>query len=247
MQIIINDYQKSQAITQSSACGLNFFVGNFDQVSQKIIKYFKYFKGQIILPCSLHDLALAQKNAAYQQIDICTTDSMWLTWWAGLKHHAKAERVYGPDLMKSILANLKPTQPKTVFLGAEPQVLTKLEKKYWGHFLVLTKDASQQREQEILTKIIKLKPKFIWLGIGSPKQVELAAQLKPKLRNTTIFCVGAAFAFNAGQKKQAPGWIQKSGLEWLFRLMTEPKRLWRRYLVVIPGYIIRSLLNKIKS
>lgn len=100
-------------------------------------------------------------------------------------------------------------------------------------------------EQKRLEKIIKTKPNYVWLGIGSPKQIELATYLKRHAKGMKIFCVGAALEFLTGQKKQAPILMQKSGLEWLFRLVSEPNRLWKRYLVTIPKYLLRLLWRKI--
>ena len=95
---------------------------------------------------------------------------------------------------------------------------------------------SIKEEMDYFDRISALKPTFIWLGLGSPKQVIFGARLKKKITGCKIFCVGAGFDFIAKNKQQAPRLLQKIGLEWMFRLFTEPKRLWKRYLVTIGFY-----------
>ncbi len=226
-----------------------FVVGDFVKVTKIVGDQIHKLKTVIILPCSLHDLAQAQKNHFYNQVDIYLTDGMPLVWYLSIKNKKPIDRIYGPNLMKFILKKNKNKNPISVFLGANQNTLSRLRKiipkKPGNSFLLLKKSDTAKKEQQILDQIIKVQPNILWIGIGSPKQVELAARLKPKLKNTTIFCVGAAFDFIGGIKKQAPRWIQRSGLEWLFRLITEPLRLSERYLVIIPKYILSIIIKKI--
>ena len=237
-----------------------FILGNFKVVINSIYSKIKKQKTTIILPCSLHDLAQksdneqdlkkSKKNDSYNSVDFFTSDSMWLTWWFRFKNDFNIERVYGPDLIISILEKTKKQKLSTVFLGANTKTISDLKKKTINknqhqHYLILKKSDFSQEEQEVLNKIIKIQPNILWIGIGSPKQVELAAELKTKLKKTTIFCVGAAFDFITNNKSQAPKFIQKSGLEWLFRLFTEPKRLWKRYLIIIPKFMISIIIKKL--
>lgn len=237
-----------------------FFIGKLESVVEYILEPLKKNQNsQVILPCSLHDLAVAQDNSNYEDIDINTTDSMWLTWWFKFKTGQKIERVYGPDLMKLSLEKsmLYFTQSKHHFLAADNQSKKRMEKWLASYFntlkyevSILNRKVSLKKERSILEKVINSNPQIIWLGVGSPKQLELASWLKThsnKRNPIKIFCVGAAFNFVTGSKIQAPEWVQKSGLEWLFRLLTEPRRLWKRYLVVIPRYLLKlgvSLLRK---
>lgn len=227
-----------------------FILGDFESVAENINNKIGKQKTTIIIPCSLHDLAQAKNNSFYNKIDLFTTDSMWLTWWFSFKNNFNIERVYGPNLMISILKKIKGENFTSVFLGANYQTVLDLrkitfDKKQSQHYLLIKKNYSKKVEQKILDKIIKIQPEILWIGIGSPKQAELAARLKSKLKKTTVFCVGAAFNFITNNKRQAPKFIQQSGLEWLFRLITEPKRLWRRYLIVIPNFIFSIIIRKL--
>ena len=111
--------------------------------------------------------------------------------------------------------------------------------------LVLEKNSQEKlNEQHIIKKIKAAQPHILWLGIGSPKQVELASRWRQHLPNTTIICVGAAFNLLTGQTSMCPAWLQRLGLEWLFRLVVEPQRLWRRYVFQVPSFILELLWHR---
>lgn len=207
---------------------------------------------QIILPCSLNDLALLQNNDFYDSVDFCTSDSMWLTRFFNLRYLKSFDRVYGPDLMLSVLSIFNKTKSKQshCFVCADQETFEKMQRvvahkypKLHAKYFCLPKIAVL--EKKCLRAVIQAKSKFIWLGIGSPKQLELAAWLKENSTETKIFCVGAAFSFMTGKVKQAPILMQRIGLEWLWRLLVEPRRLWRRYLIIIPKYLVKMLGTKL--
>jgi N-acetylglucosaminyldiphosphoundecaprenol N-acetyl-beta-D-mannosaminyltransferase len=231
-----------------------FLIDNYKNVVNNLIGFSKKKNSKIILPCSLNDFALSKNNFLYKSVDLCVSDSMLLTWWFNFKYrHVSTARAYGPDLFGSLLKYLNNSNNKLKVSFLVSSKITcevfkdKIKKKYPdinSHFYFLL-GFSKSKEHSILDEIILLNPRVIFLGIGSPKQIELAVYLKKRLKNCTIFCVGAAFDFFSDRKKQAPVWIRKSGLEWFFRLVTEPRRLWKRYLVIIPGYLFSLLFKKI--
>ena len=235
---------------------LLFYLGSFRSVASNIFK--NLGKSLVILPTSLHDCALVWNDSSlakfYDQVDICTTDGMPLV--LGYKIFAKkhVERVYGPDLMAYLLkrSGLKINH---YFLGANSKIEKKLLRYLGSNFpnlkisgvSFLEKNLNEiKNEQKILASIKKLSPTVLWIGIGSPKQVKLAVQWKKKLSQTTIVCVGAAFDLLTTHKPMAPIWVKKIGLEWLFRFLTEPKRLWKRYLVKIPRFILSYSFFKLR-
>lgn len=213
---------------------------------------------RVVLPCSLHDLAgmASDQNlkSSYRAVDYLVNDSMWLTFWFRFKYRRFLDRLYGPTLMRAFLdhfANHK--NLKHYFLAADETSQLSLQahilKNYpqlKAEFAFLPREISPTVEQKFLRKVLLSQASVIWLGIGSPKQVQLAEFIKQNSQSKLIFCVGAAFDFLSGQKKQAPVWMQNIGLEWLFRLFSEPKRLWKRYLVTIPRFFIFSLKEKLK-
>ena len=213
-------------------------------------------KSLIVLPCSLHDLALQSNSAEdfYQEVDCCTCDSMFLTYFFRRKYKMKIDRVYGPDLMTAILSRAKKTaiKGKHYFLSPSLEISEKITEilntsysKVDVESGFLPKNISREKEEDVLEQIVSSQPNFVWLGIGSPKQIQLASYLKKHAKGIKIFCVGAAFDFLTGQKKQAPILMQRFGMEWLFRLLSEPARLWQRYLITIPLYLGSVVWRKI--
>jgi len=235
-----------------------FIIGKIsDLVNFILVKSPKTSPSKIILPCSLNDLALKnniQYQRNYQKIDYCTNDSMFITRYLEYKNKIKIERIYGPDLMNQALkkSHKKKLALKHYFLAPNQENMIKLErviKKKYNQtkttFGFLPKHADKKQELSFLQKIPLAKIDVLWIGVGSPKQIELASYIKSNSKSINIICVGAAFDFISGNKKQAPIWIRKCGLEWLFRLLSEPQRLWYRYLIVIPKYLIMLIFKKL--
>ena len=100
--------------------------------------------------------------------------------------------------------------------------------------------------EEIAALINATEPDIVWVGLGAPKQEYWMAKLRPLLRAPVLVGVGAAFDFNSGLKPLAPNWMRKNGLEWFYRLISEPRRLWRRYFYVVPVFIILSTFQMLK-
>ena len=94
-----------------------------------------------------------------------------------------------------------------------------------------------EEDEQIVAMINRARPDIVWVGLGAPKQEYWMAEHVGRLEAPVMVGVGAAFDFHSGRKKQAPRWMQRSGLEWLFRLLTEPRRLWRRYLINNPLFL----------
>jgi N-acetylglucosaminyldiphosphoundecaprenol N-acetyl-beta-D-mannosaminyltransferase len=191
----------------------------------------------------VHGVMEAQRDAELRNIlnraFLNTPDGMPLVWLGRLAGFGEMDRVYGPDLM---LAVCKHTQEKncTHFLcgggeGVATELKQRLEKKFPGLKIAGTytppfRPLTTDEENELIRLVNGLKPDILWVGLSTPKQEKLMAKLLPRLDSVLMFGVGAAFDFHAGRMRQAPRWMQRSGLEWFFRLGCEPRRLWRRYL-----------------
>lgn len=163
--------------------------------------------------------------------------SVWIGKRKGFKHMG---RVYGPDLMLALCDLSQQKGYSHYFYGATTEVLDKLKDKFKKRFPALKivgsyappfRALSPEEGQAIAEEINKLKPDVVWVGLGSPKQDYWMAHYRPVLEAPMFLGVGAAFDFLSDCKPQAPRWMQRIGLEWLFRLACEPQRLWRRYLI----------------
>lgn len=150
------------------------------------------------------------------------------------------KRAYGPDLMKEFLRITEGKKYSHFFYGATQETLVNLSKKIKilfpgieiaGAYSPPFRPLTQEEDSRIIEMINRAAPSVLWVGLGCPKQELWMYNHRKKLNIPIMVGVGAAFDFLAGTKPQAPCWIRENGFEWLFRLLTEPKRLWRRYLV----------------
>jgi N-acetylglucosaminyldiphosphoundecaprenol N-acetyl-beta-D-mannosaminyltransferase len=194
--------------------------------------------------CTAHMITEAQDNAELKSSvngsDIVATDGMPLVWISRLKGAKSIDRVYGPDAMLAFAESGISSGWRHFFYGGTPEssrgLQERLRRKYpdiviAGAYAPPFRALTTEEKQDVIETINGARPDLVWVGLGMPKQELWAAEFQPFLDAPVILAVGAAFDFHAGVVKQAPYWIQRSGTEWLFRLMQEPRRLWRRYLL----------------
>jgi len=169
---------------------------------------------------------------------LTTPDGMAIVWLLRLKGRNQVSRVYGPDLMLSVCEHSIDRGYKHFFYGGVPGVADELAARLQTCFPGLQvagtysppfHPLSSREDEAIVERINRTLPDIVWIGISSPKQERWMSEHVGKLSAPVLIGVGAAFDFLSGRKKQAPRWIQRSGMEWLFRLASEPRRLWPRY------------------
>jgi len=179
--------------------------------------------------------------------DVNTSDGVPLVWAIRWTARPEQQRVYGPELMRRSIAQTVDRGWRHYFYGSTPETLAALEQavassdpdaviagSYSPPFRELTSDETEA----IVADIMASGTDVVWVGLGMPKQELWMQQVRPLLPGVALVGVGAAFDFIAGTKKEAPAWIQRSGLEWLFRLTQEPRRLWRRYIFNNPWFVV---------
>jgi N-acetylglucosaminyldiphosphoundecaprenol N-acetyl-beta-D-mannosaminyltransferase len=179
-----------------------------------------------------------------------TPDGMPMVWMGKLQGHPSIQRVYGPDLMLNLCEHSCAEGLTHFFYGGVPGIAEELQRQLQVRFpgvkIVATYTPPFRRlnDKEIgdLQQLVRgTRPDFFWVGLSTPKQERFMAQYMSILPEAKIFIgVGAAFDLLTGRIRQAPRWMQRSGLEWLFRLSQEPKRLARRYLVNNPLFVVRA-------
>ena len=209
-------------------------------------------KGYICVT-GVHGVTEAQEDALFRRIlnraFLNTPDGMPMVWMARWQGFGDVTRVYGPDLMLRVCQLSVERGFTHFFYGGAPGVAEalkqRLESKFPGLRVVGTytppfRALSEEEERELAQRVTALKPDIFWVGLSTPKQEKFMAQYWDKLDATIFVGVGAAFDFHAGRVRQAPFWMQRSGLEWLFRLACEPRRLWKRYLKNNPLFVLRS-------
>ena len=204
----------------------------------------------------VHGVMEAQRDAEFRAIlngSLMTTpDGMPMVWVGRGQGNADMSRVYGPDLMLELCARSQETGfTHYLFGGADGVALElkrSLEARFPGLRIVGTytppfRPLNQEEEQTLAAEIARLKPDVVWVGLSTPKQERFMARYLGRLDCTLMIGVGAAFDMHSGRTKQAPKWMQRNGLEWFFRLVQEPRRLWKRYAQNNPAFVYRVLLQ----
>jgi N-acetylglucosaminyldiphosphoundecaprenol N-acetyl-beta-D-mannosaminyltransferase len=183
----------------------------------------------------------------HKQAGLVTPDGMplvWLSRWLGA---ARVERVYGPDLMRAISARSPARGYRHFYYGGAPGVADRLAASLAaanpglnvvGTLCPPFRALTPEEDAEVFAQINAAAPDIVWVGLGTPKQEYWMASHVGEINAPVLIGVGAAFDFLAGTKKQAPAWMQQTGLEWLFRLCAEPRRLWRRYAYIVPRFLV---------
>jgi N-acetylglucosaminyldiphosphoundecaprenol N-acetyl-beta-D-mannosaminyltransferase len=191
-------------------------------------------------------------RAIHNRAGLVTPDGMPLVWASRLAGQRHVRRVYGPDLMLAACRrSLETGWRHFLYGGAEgvPELLaTRLADRFpgleiTGAFAPPFRPLTDAEDEEIVQRINAARPDIVWVGLSTPKQERWMASHLRRLEAPVMVGVGAAFDFHAGLKRQAPRWIQGTGLEWLFRLITEPRRLWRRYLRNNPVFLASVALQ----
>ena len=203
--------------------------------------------------CNAWTLACSRQDRAYGRRvdagDLNLPDGMPLVWFARRFGIPMEDRVYGPDLMLGVFDSGQKVGLRHYLYGTTPETLATmraaLESQFPGAEIVAAdappfRALSGAEQSELVTRIRESQADVVWIGLGTPQQDELVYRLQSQV-SVMLIPVGAAFDFIAGQKSQAPAWMQRNGLEWLFRLVSEPRRLWRRYLLGNTRFVIGSI------
>lgn len=204
----------------------------------------------------VHGIMRAQDDAALLEIHdhagLVTPDGMPLVWLARWRGHSNVGRVCGADLVTELCVASVEHGIGHYFYGGKPGVAERMAAALKARFpkLEIVGTAtppfgaiSLEEDEAATATIAAANPKIIWVGLSTPKQEYWMRDHVGRIPGATLIGVGAAFDFYAGDVKRAPQWMHKSGFEWLHRFLSEPRRLWRRYLVLAPKFIILAALS----
>jgi len=215
-------------------------------------------KGYICVT-GVHGVMEAQDDADFKNIlnhaFLCTPDGMPMVWAGKLNGYREMSRVYGPDLMLDVCAWSEQSGCKHFFYGGAEGVAELLAQKLKAKFPKLNivgtftppfRALNPAEEKQLAEQIRAVQPDILWVGLSTPKQEKFMAEYLPKLDVTLMVGVGAAFDFHSGRIKQAPRWMQRSGLEWFYRLCSEPRRLAKRYCRNNPLFVLKFSAQLLK-
>jgi N-acetylglucosaminyldiphosphoundecaprenol N-acetyl-beta-D-mannosaminyltransferase len=204
---------------------------------------------------------LARRDVSFRDVlnraDLNVADGMGVVLACrALGYRQVRERVYGPDFMDLVCSWGRSRGVRHYFYGAGPGVPERLAAVLTQRHPGLAvagaesppyRDLSDGEVEEAATRIEATGADVLWVGVGTPKQQILADRIRGRAQVRVILTVGAAFDFLAGVKAQAPPFLQRNGLEWAFRLASEPRRLWRRYLLGNPAFLSGLLLDSVRA
>ncbi|XXF78097.1 WecB/TagA/CpsF family glycosyltransferase [Myxococcaceae bacterium GXIMD 01537] len=232
----------------------------FDEALQHIGRLVDAKAGGYICTPNVDHVVLAETDLgfrdAYARADLVVVDGMPIVWASKLLDPTLPERISGSDLILPLMKLAAERGWRVYLLGAGPgtaeEAARRIQEKYPVNIVGcdsprVSTDKGGEQNEPILRKVREAKADLLFVALGSPKQETWIGQVAEQLRPTVAIGVGAGFDFIAGKARRAPPWIARAGFEWLYRLLHEPKRLWRRYLVNDPKFaavLLRELRER---
>lgn len=238
-----------EKIPNCNILGVKIAAVNMHWTVQFLIDNLSELKGQYICVSNVHTTVYSYENPYFLNIQnssiIALPDGGPLSKVGKKQGYSNMERVTGPDLMEQIFEKSEERRYSHFFYGSTPETLAKLEinilEKYpdiviAGTYSPPFRDLSYDENEFVINKINETNPDFIWVGLGAPKQEQWMYDNLNKV-NGVMIGVGAGFDYHANNIRRAPKWMQEHSLEWVYRLIQDPKRLFKRYLVTNLKYI----------
>jgi N-acetylglucosaminyldiphosphoundecaprenol N-acetyl-beta-D-mannosaminyltransferase len=227
------------AATSCRVFGLDCFAGGLDEAASSIVERASSHKGGLVSLLNVHLAMTSQRRsdllASLQGAWRVFPDGAPIAWLERRKGATQARRVAGADLMLDVMRRGSERRLRHFLFGSTPDVLAALERgirHQVGDLEVvgtLAPPPGRENDDALLSEVRAAAPDIVWVGLGAPKQELWAQRHAPSLSPSLLIGVGAAFDFHAGKKQRAPRWMQRCGLEWLHRLISEPRRLGWRY------------------
>lgn len=251
MEIDVNATTTASGAFATRVLGVPVNVVNMRQAIDIIQSWINDGKSHYVCVRDVHGIMRAQEDAAlidiHHRAGLVTPDGMPLVWLARWRGYTEVTRVCGADLVAELCQASANKGIGHYFYGGKPGVAermaTVLNERYPGLKVVGIDTppfgAMSAAEDEAATAAINAaRPSVVWVGLSTPKQEYWMRDHVTRIPGATLIGVGAAFDFFAGDVKRAPAWMHKNGLEWLHRLLSEPRRLWKRYLVLAPKFVV---------
>ena len=229
--------------------GARIDVASWDAALDRILGWARARESRYVTICNAHVVVTASRDAAYGAIindsDMATPDGAPVAWMLRRQGHADQPRLNGPDLMWALCGRAAVEGVPVYCYGSTDETLARLAPRLREAFpsLDVTMDSppfrplSPEEDAATVSRIHAGRAGIVFVGLGCPKQERWMAEHRGRI-NAVMIGVGAAFDFHAGTVARAPTWMRDNGLEWLHRLFSEPRRLWRRYLVTNTLFLV---------
>jgi len=244
---------------KKNVIGVLIDVIDYDAAVDFVLRAARARQGAAISALAVHGVMTGVLDREHKfrlnHFDLLVPDGQPVRWVLNLLHGARlADRVYGPNLTLRVCERAAAEGQPVYFYGATSEILDALVRSLKARFPAIRIAGAEPSKFRRLTagekadladRIVASGAAIAFVGLGCPRQEAFAYEFRDSLP-MPILAVGAAFPFLAGRLSQAPPWMQDRGLEWLFRLCAEPKRLWRRYLYLNPAYVFLVLLQMLR-
>lgn len=230
----------------------NIDILDWPSALERISKWAETRDSRYVCICNVHSVVTASRDAQYGQIvndaDMVTPDGAPVAWLMRRLGFPRQERINGPDLMWRYCQQAEQSGEAVFLYGGTQEILDRLRQRLAEQFPVLRiagaysppfRALSEAEDEAVIEMINASGAGVVWVSLGCPKQEFWMSAHRGRIQAVMIG-VGAAFDFLAGTTKRAPEWMQSAGLEWLHRLASEPRRLWRRYLVTNTLFVIAA-------
>jgi N-acetylglucosaminyldiphosphoundecaprenol N-acetyl-beta-D-mannosaminyltransferase len=235
--------------------GTRIDVLTLGEAASDIVEWARLGESKYVCVANVYNVMLARAEPRFQSItnhaSLVTCDGMPIRWIQRSRGFRQAERVYGPDLMLLVAERCSSDGIPVALYGGTESAISALEAHLVQRFPAIRiafrlsppfQSFDHSPQPQTATELANSGARVVFVGLGTPKQDHWMAANSPGFPGVMIG-VGAAFDFLSGAKRQAPRWMMDTGLEWLFRLLTEPRRLWRRYFYSVPPFILLLLLE----
>jgi exopolysaccharide biosynthesis WecB/TagA/CpsF family protein len=234
--------------------GIHVSVTNLDHTVGAFAGWIERGERQLVcvtdMNALLHARADARLTEVYNTSGLTVPDGMPLVWAGHRAGFEEMDRVAGPDLLERVLAEAADRGWTQYFYGGAEGVAEELRERFQERHPALKvvgvecppyRELTDAEDAETVARMNEARPDIVWIGLGAPKQERWMADHRDRLNATILIGVGAAFDFHTGRLDRAPYWMQRSGLEWSYRLYKEPRRLWKRYVLGIPRFLLGVL------
>ena len=240
-----------RSIARVDVLGVGISAIDPDDALAEITRWITDGRQRYVCVTGVHGVMEAQRDPELLRIHndsgLTTPDGMPMVWAAHAAGAANVQRVYGPDLMLAVCARAAERGWGCYLYGSSDDVLERLRDNLCGRFPGLRivgahsppfRELTPDEDEAVVRDIDASGAQIVWVGLSTPKQERWMAAHTGRVNAPVLIGVGAAFDIHAGCARQAPRWMQRSGLEWLFRLVSEPRRLGRRYGVIVPRFLV---------